>query len=52
MGFCFFAHFLSFVFFVYNVYIFFLIDKHQNILEKAIKPHVYRGYTQTPKKKS
>ena len=31
---------------------FFLIDKHQNILEKAKKPHVYRGYTQTPKKKN
>ena len=33
-------------------FFFFLIDKHQNILEKAKKPHVYRGYTQKPKKES
>ena len=31
---------------------FFFIDNQQNILEKAKKPHVYRGYTPKPKTKS
>ena len=30
-------------------FFFFLIDKQPNILEKAKKPHVYRGYTEQPK---
>ena len=29
-------------------FFFFLIDKQPNILEKAKKPHVYRGYTEQP----
>ena len=35
-----------------NCKLFFLIDKQPNILEKAKKPHVYRGYTEKPKKQS
>ena len=35
-----------------KVWIIFLIDKQQKILEKAKKLHVYRGYTQKPKTKS
>ena len=31
---------------------FFLIDKQPNILEKAKKLHVYRGYTEKPKKRA
>ena len=27
----------------------FFFDKQPNILEKAKKPHVYRGYTEQPK---
>ena len=34
-----------------NIFFFFLIDKHHNILEKAKKPHVYRGYTKQPQKR-
>ena len=29
-------------------YYYFFIDKQPNILEKAKKPHVYRGYTEQP----
>ena len=46
--------FISFILVLYCCLksFFFLIDKQPNILEKAKKPHVYRGYTEKPKKRA